>query len=225
MDALAGLLTRSQEWAEHLWTALDSADAIAAGPRPEAVAAAVELSFEHAHALRLLLEVGTPNSAVVLLRAQYESLLRGAWLMYAASDAQLEKVSASLTAESGAAAKNVRGAEEMLKELERLLVETPGLLGLVLPLREIRDNSWAAMNSFVHGGLHPLDRTRKGFPVKLAADVLKNSNGMLHMAARLLARLTPSLALVGHVEAALGAFKDCLPVVTRHEASPDTPAA
>jgi hypothetical protein len=69
------------------------------------------------------------------------------------------------------------------------------------------------MNSFVHGGLHPLTRTREGFPLKLAVDLLKNSNGMLHMSARLFARLTASAELVARVETAFKGFEDCLPVV------------
>jgi len=55
------------------------------------------------------------------------------------------------------------------------------LRGLVIPLREIREHHWTAMNSFVHGGLHPISRIFDGFPVKLATDLLKSSNGMLHM--------------------------------------------
>ena len=214
MDELEQLLARSDQFSEMLVSHLDTADGFAGGPRAEAAAAAAELSFEHAHAMRVLLGVGTPNSAAVLLRSQYEALLRTAWLMYAASEVHLEKLSTPLTVESGAKAKNAKGAEDMLKELEALLVDTPALRGLVLPLREIRDVSWAAMNSFVHGGLHPLARTREGFPLKLATDLVKNSNGMLHMAARLLARLTPSSEVVERVEMSFKEFADCLPLVT-----------
>jgi hypothetical protein len=214
MDELERLLAGSHQFSETLVGLLDSADGFADGPRAKAAAAAAELSFEHAHAMRILLEVGTPNSAAVLLRSQYEALLRAAWLMYAASEAHLDKLSTTLTTESGAKAKNAKGAEDMLKDLEALLVASPTLRGLVLPLREIRDVSWAAMNSFVHGGLHPLARTREGFPLKLAADLLRNSNGMLHMSARLLARLTPSADVVARVETAFKRFEDSLPVVT-----------
>lgn len=214
MDDFEQLLARSHQFSETLVSYLESADGFADGPRAEAAAAAAELSFEHGHAMRVLLEVGTPNSAAVLLRSQYEALLRAAWLMYAASEPQLEKLSTTLTIESGTKAKNTKGAEDMLKELEALLSATPTLRGLVQPLREIRDVSWAAMNSFVHGGLHPLTRTRDGFPLKLAADLVKNSNGMLHMAARLLARLTPSADVVASVETAFEEFAGCLPVVT-----------
>jgi len=214
MDEFERLLVRSNQFAGTLVGYLDSADGVADGLRAEAATAAAELSFEHAQAVRVLFEAGTPSSAAGLLRSQYEALLRAAWLMYAASEAHLEKLSVTLTVESGAKAKNAKGAEDMLKELEVLLLSTPTLRGLVLPLREIRNVSWTAMNSFVHGGLHPMTRMREGFPLKLGMDVLKNSNGMLHMAARLLARLTPSSDVVARVEIAFKEFSDCLPVVT-----------
>lgn len=191
--------------------ALGSAGDLAEGSRVKSAAAAVDLSFEHSHALRALLALGTPNSAAVLMRSQYEALLRAGWLMYAASDLQVEQLAAPLSADSAAAAKNARGAEDMLKDLEKLLTTMPTLRGLVLPLREIREVSWAALNSFVHGGLHPLARSRGGFPTKLAADLVRNSNGMLHMAARLLARLTPSADVAAQVDKLYLAFPSCLP--------------
>lgn len=213
MEEFVHLLGRSHEFADALNEHLESADACASGARASAAIAAAELSFEHGQAMRMLLEVGTPNSAAVLLRSQYEALLRAAWLVYAASEQQVDRLSASLTPESAAAAKNTKGAENMLKDLERVLVDTPTLRGLVLPLREIREISWTAMNAFVHSGLHPLARTREGFPLMLATDLLKNSNGMLHMAARLLGRLTPSMKVVVRIEATHRDFTDCLPVV------------
>jgi hypothetical protein len=61
-------------------------------------------------------------------------------------------------------------------------------MGLVIPLEEIRENQWKAMNSLVHGGIHPLQRM-DAFPVELAAQVVRNSNGIAHIACRLLMRL------------------------------------
>lgn len=70
------------------------------------------------------------------------------------------------------------------------------------------------MNAFAHSGLHALARTRDGFPEQLAVDVVKTSNGMVHMAARLMARLLGSGAAVDQVERRYLAFVDVLPVVT-----------
>jgi len=207
------LLLRSHEFSVALVALLQVGGQPNGNPRCARASIAAQLSFEHAHAMRVLFEAGTPNSASALLRAQYEALLRSAWLLYAASPLHVEKLSASLSQDSAAAAKNAPGAEEMLKQLERVAEEDPNLRGLVQPLREIRDVSWQPMNSFVHGGIHPLERTKGGFPVKLAKDLLLNSNGMLHMAARLLARLTSSAELVEAADRAYLSFVDCLPVV------------
>lgn len=208
------LLARSYDFSQFLVGEIDSAGEFASGERPEAAAAAADLVFEHAHALRVLFEAGTPSSAAALLRPQYESLLRAAWILYAAPDAQVSKLTAPLTRQSAAAAKNIAGADEMLQGLERRLEHAPQLRGLVQPLREIRDEAWAAMNGFVHAGLHPLARTKDGFPVQLATAVVKMSNGMVHMAGRLLARFTNDEKLVLRIERSYVGFEDVLPVVT-----------
>jgi hypothetical protein len=57
---------------------------------------------------------------VTALVSQYEALLRAAWLMYAASEAHLEKLSATLNVQSGAKSKNAKGAEDMLKSCREL---------------------------------------------------------------------------------------------------------
>jgi hypothetical protein len=86
-------------------------------------------------------------------------------------------------------------------------------MGLVIPLVEIRENQWKAMNSFVHGGIHPLQRS-DGFPVQLAAQVVRNSNGIAHIACRLLIRLATDLdaASAAEVERAYLGFEDCVPM-------------
>jgi hypothetical protein len=214
MNIFESIQSLSNDFAEYLEEAIDSAGTMAAGDRVEATAAAADLSFEHAFAVRALFEAGAPNSASAMLRLQYEALLRSAWLLYAATEADVSKAGAKLNAESAAAAKNIAGAVDMLKALERCLEAQPELRGLVVPLREIRDASWAALNGFVHGGLHPLARTRDGFPDVLAANLLKFSNGMLHMSGRILARLTGSTDVLQKVEQSRLKFANCLPVVT-----------
>jgi hypothetical protein len=69
------------------------------------------------------------------------------------------------------------------------------------------------MNAFVHAGLHPIARSKDGFPTQLAIGVVKMSNGMVHMAGRLLARFTPDEGLVHRIERAYEGFEDVLPVI------------
>ena len=67
------------------------------------------------------------------------------------------------------------------------------------------------MNSFVHGGIHPLRRNADGFPVHLALQVLRNSNGLSTMTAMTMAILTGDEAITKPMSKVQPAFADCLP--------------
>lgn len=54
---------------------------------------AASLSLEHAVASLLLLRNGLYPSGFTLMRMQYESLVRGIWLLYAANDLWIGKLS------------------------------------------------------------------------------------------------------------------------------------
>ena len=211
MDALTTLLARSGEYAERLRSIAFGVTMIDA-PRVRACANASVTSIEHAHAIRVLFASGAPVSACTLLRAQYEGVLRSAWAMYAANDVQLERLNAPLTIAAEDAAKNLRGAQDMLSDLQKRSVAEPGLVPLVTPLVQIRDQSWRAMNSYVHGGIHPLQRSGEGFPIALAATVVRNSNGMMQFAYGLLVRLDPNPALAHAIHRGYLGFEDCVPM-------------
>lgn len=211
MESLAHLLDRSAEFAAHLGDLLGEVRLIDPSPRIRAGAAAADLSIEHAHAVRTLIRVRTGNSACALLRIQYEALVRTGWAIYAATDAQIERLNLPLSPESQQAAKNLPGAQDMLEALKKKLAAEPALVGFVVPLIQIHEVSWRPLNSFVHGGQHPLQRTAGRFPVPLATQVLRNSNGMLHMAHRMVARLGASVGVVAAVERGYIGFEDCVP--------------
>ncbi|GAA4400234.1 DUF6988 family protein [Quisquiliibacterium transsilvanicum] len=215
MEDLPHLLNRSAAFAAHLGNLVAEIRFINPSPRTAACAAAADLSMEHAHAVRTLVSARTGNSACALLRTQYEALVRSGWAMYAATDGQVEKLNLPISHESQQAAKNLPGAQEMLEALKKKMAAEPALAGLVVPLTQIHEVSWRPLNSFVHGGLHPLQRTNGGFPVQLAKDVLRNSNGMLHMAHRMLARLGASLEVVAAVEHCYVGYEDCVPMGRR----------
>lgn len=211
---MARLLSQSDQFADFLTDTLELVGHVACDVETGTIQAAAEPSFEHAHALRVLFEAGKPNSAAAMLRLQYETLLRAGWLLYGATDTRLAKASALLTTKAAQAAKDLRSADDMLLDLERALRVTPERRGLVQPLREIREISWQAMNSFVHAGLHALSRAKSGFPTQLAMDLVKNSNAVLHIAARIPARLTGSWESTTTIEHCHPRFLDCLPIIS-----------
>lgn len=135
------------------------------------------LSIEHWYALRILLREGMFPSAVVILRAQYEALIRSIWLLYAASDAAILKLSNDLSTESEQAAKNTPNASDML-----LALKSKGHIHVYDALMRFKNSSWKALNSYVHAGVHPLKRHEEGYPEELIRQVLRSSNSLAAMA-------------------------------------------
>ena len=147
------------------------------------------VAMEHAVALRALMAWRLPTSAVSLVRLQFEALARAMRLLYAASDAAIEKLLAPLTLRSEQAAKKLAGAREKIGQIgKRVGQGVPPAAHQMLS--HFKDVSWHAMNSFVHGGIHPLRRSADGFPVHLALQVLRNSNGLITMTGMTMAVLT-----------------------------------
>jgi hypothetical protein len=175
-------------------------------PKLSICANACLLSLEHASSVRVLFAANSPHSATGLLRLQYEALLRAAWVLYAANEIQLSKLTTQLDIESEHAANKLPGPAEMLKALE---AKAP--TGLIQPLNEFKTVAMKGLNSFVHGGIHPLTRIKEGFPEELALQLVRNSNGLMHFAYRMLASLTGSQSLMSQITHLYGTFADCFP--------------
>jgi hypothetical protein len=137
---------------------------------------ACSLALEHWHSARILLRAGCLPSALVVHRAQFEALARSVWLVYAASDDHISKLTSALSSESEQAAKNMPQAAEMMKDLA-----TKAPPQAYEALARFKDNSWKALNSYVHAGIHPIRRHEEGYPIKLLHDVLRNANGLAVM--------------------------------------------
>lgn len=112
-----------------------------------------------------------------------------------------------LDSDSEQGAKNLPGPADMLKALVR---EAP--VGLTKPLQEFEAISIKALNSFVHGGIHPLNRIAEGFPQTLGIQIVRNSNGLMHMAYRLLSSLSGSQEQMNQMTRMYGNYQDCLPM-------------
>lgn len=211
MERIANLLERSVAFDHFLSAALNGCTFVAETHRTRAAVAAAQVCVEHGRAVRVSFAAGLPNAACALSRVQYEALLRAAWALYVASDDKVAKLNAPLDVDAEQEAKNLPGALDMLKALKGRLVLQTELVGLP-PLSEIHEYSWRAMNSFVHAGIHPLNRSAAGFPVQLVETILRGSNGMMHMAYRLLSRLQPQMDRTGMIEGAWRQFSDCCPM-------------
>ncbi len=168
------------------------------------------LSLEHAVSALVLFEQGLFSSAIALTRPQFESLVRGIWLLHAASENWVTKLSEPLTMESAKRANEGEGLAEMLKQLE---ANPDAPAGIVAQLREFKEVAWKAMSSYTHGGLHPLSRTMNGYPAQLIYDVIRNGNAVVALSAQLLAILSGNPQNMAPVRQLHTDFMDILPIV------------
>jgi len=163
-------------------------------------ATATDIAILHARAVRQLFATRLPVSATVVMRAQFEALLRACWLLYVAPDTAIAKLGATLDLEGEQAAKNLAGAEDMLQALQR--ARTVQNAVAVDMLTEFKQYHWRALNSFTHTGLHAISRAASpGFPVVLAETAIRHSNGLLVMAGMLRAILSGRPDLIQRVKA------------------------
>ena len=169
------------------------------------------LSQEHATGALVLISHGLFPSAYALMRPQYESLVRGIWLLYSASDTWVEKLGEPLTLESAKRANEGLMLAEMLKQLESSST-APG--PIVEQLKQYRDVTWKAMNSYAHGGLHPLSRTLAGYPAQLSYDVVRNSNAIVALATQLVSVLSGDPRNMEAVRRFHIEYSDCLPILS-----------
>jgi len=168
------------------------------------VTVAASLAMEHWLATLALLGGGLLSAAAVVHRAQYEALLRSVWLRYCANEAHMERLSPQVTVATAQAAQNLAQSSEMMKAVESV-APTP----LVSALRGFRENSWKALNSYAHAGLHPIRHHEDGYPSYLFEATAKNANGLGMLGAMHTASLTEDEAFMKHIHSLQIKYSDC----------------
>lgn len=167
---------------------------------------ACSMSFEHWEATLHLLKGGLLPSAVVVHRAQFEALLRSVWALYAASEEHLNKLSAVLTNESEQNAKNLPQVADMMAAVGK-----KGPPQAFDALNRFKDNSWKALNSYAHAGIHPISRHAEGYPLPLLESIAKNSNGLAIVCAMQAAALSGVQPLQREILDLASQYPDCMP--------------
>lgn len=182
------------------------------GDRFSIAMATCDVTFEHASGVRSLAEAGLFASAAALLRIQFEALIRAMWLLYAASDAEIQTLLAPLNAENQKAATKLPMAKGMLDALK---MTAPA--AAIQPLLQFKEMSAGPMNSFVHSGVHPLQRQHQGFPTVLVEQVICSSNALNTMCGMLAAILTGDSNSVTKVKAIQNRFSAVLPPLVQEQ--------
>lgn len=209
---IARVLARSQQMHGHILELL-AGEGFHGAPRSQVATGMCMVALEHAEGLRSLIALALANSAVGLMRIQFEALVRAAWLLYVSPEPTIAKLLSPLTTDSEKAAKNLPGVSQMLEDLRKSM-GGPGQgipAGAYEMFAHFKDVTWSAMNSFVHGGIHPLRRFEEGFPLPLALQVLRNSNGLVTMTGMLLTVLTGNSQVASAMSRIQHCFVDCLP--------------
>lgn len=199
------LISRSVDLEEKLFQNINT-EIFQNSHRKEASRILSIVSFEHAESLKLLLASGNFTSSIGLLRLQYEVFVRALWVYYSASDIAVSKLMTELTAESAKKSQKLPMLSEMLKKLEG---KTPQIV--LDQLLEFKEYSWKPLSSYIHGGIHAIQRHSKGYPVHLLVQAVKASNGVSIMTAMFLIFVRNDISKRGFIPKIQNEFKDCLP--------------
>ena len=173
--------------------------------RTEAAQGLCLMSIDHAVAFQRLLP-DIPASAMVLVRSQYESLVRAVWALYAASESELDRLLAPLTLASQQAAKKLPGVPDMIAKLER-----SGPEGASAMFQRARERMIDGLHSFVHGGIQPFARQRDGYPISFLIDMLGNSNALALLTLLVLTDITRDEDVSEFTRRLHDEFEDVLP--------------
>ena len=164
------------------------------------------IAFEHAESAKMLISAGNLTSATGLVRLQYEALVRAMWLLYAASDTAVSKLTSELTQETADRANRLPMLSEMLEKLQGKAPQEP-----VDMLLEFKEYSWKPLSSFIHGGIHAIHRHSKGYPRPLLEQMVRISNGVSVIVGMLLVILHGGGEQRGKLPKIQRDFADCLP--------------
>lgn len=204
-DVLNTLLARSAELERALTPYLEI-PLLQKSDRIEASRIMCGVAFEHAESVKILTATGNFTSALGLIRLQYEALVRALWIFYAAPENIGSKLLNEFTQAAVGNSEKLPMQAEMLKGLEGK-APSDAMISIV----GFKENSWKPLSSYIHGGIHALQRHSKGYPVALLIDTLKASNALSTMAAMHSIMLSFDPSFAGKMRAIQISFRDCLP--------------
>lgn len=134
---------------------------------------------QHATAQWVLVQRELDVSATALVRPTYEALLRVIWTLRGADDAWIEGFF-SPKEEAIQSDAETRKGPDVATMLATIAVNHPA--DIYEPLLALKEATWRAMHSYVHGGIRPVVQTFVAFPAHAAGSLLINANGMLVLA-------------------------------------------
>ncbi|HEU4460885.1 MAG TPA: hypothetical protein VFR90_17320 [Methylibium sp.] len=203
---LARLLSRTEQLLSRFDETLGDAGLAYDDLRSAVTLDALLVARQHAEAVVVLARAQLLSSAIGVLRMQYEAVLRGAWLMFAATEKEVAILSAPLTPGTLQASKNLGTSVELLTAIELSSGAPPPLK---LALREFRESSKDVLNSHSHAGLHPLRRHDGHFEREMATTLVA-SNGLTYLTAMSIVHAGGVPERQGDVNVLFTSYSDCM---------------
>ena len=180
--------------------------AIPAGARTNATFSYCKIALEHGNGFQHLLASDNAISALSLVRLQYEAVVRGSWICYAATDSWVARFSSQPDTNTGSEPAEFPKVYQMLEQLAASKAEP------VLPqsLAALKTKAWDALNSYTHGGLRMMARSLNGFEDELLVWMLRTTNSLSYVAAQLLAHVANDPACSNKLFNIRNAMSDCM---------------
>lgn len=132
----------AEELIQWLDSNIDGLD-IPANDRMRLAAGCLDMALEHQKSIALLTANSLFGSASALVRLEFEAYVRGVWLLYCASDLEIEKFKKD---------KLEKNFGQLIEDIEKHEAFNVGTLA------HVKKVSWKAMNSFTHSGLYQIVR-------------------------------------------------------------------
>ena len=162
-------------------------DVIDGGPRLELVEQCIFISIEHGIGVNGLLAMGLPTQAMVLLRSQFEAVVRAYWLLFIADDNKISKLKFGYTFEEQFEKDDYPMAGKMLDEL----------CNANLPAQPVIDHLCAfkkyhlkQLHSLVHTGKQSFTRHTMGYTDEMLITLMRQSNNLITVASQIMLKHT-----------------------------------
>lgn len=205
---LALLLDKSHTFETGLRLCLigETERAIVPGPRTSAAFGFGKIALEHGSGFQQLLATENPVSALALVRLQFEAVVRGAWILFAASEPWVTLFSSPPASNDGKEPAVFPRMNQMLDQLESAGAEPD----LVVSLSSLKAKAWDSFNSYTHGGLRSMIRTLNGHEQELLVWMLRTQNALSYLAAQLIARVADDAPCSDSLLQLRNAMADCM---------------
>lgn len=175
------------------------------GPRLELVEQCIYISFEHGIGVNTLLVAGLPTQAMILLRSQFEAVVRAYWLLFTASNHQVSKLNFNYTFEEQFESDTCPGLRKMLEQLIKADLEAkPAIDHLCLFEKYHLDK----LHSLVHTGKQAFTRDVMGYADAMLLNLMCQSNNLITVAAQIMLKHTvpDKQAFNGHL---INKYRSC----------------